>query len=159
MRMHDYDPREGQAFQGDIAFIPIPHDIPINRHDELPPVAGRLILQEGELTGHHHAIDVACEIWRLYEDDVTATPSQSAGREPTPPAGRARLYRDPSVARTMMRRGLLTRTDLAIGCLVVEGAPVVVGHEEHDGIRIPVGRYLVGRQVETVDLRQQLVAD
>ena len=69
-------------------------------------------------------------------------------------------------AKKMMRqmeamrgKGILTRGDLAIGCLVVEGVSVVVTHEEHDGIRLPPGNYYVGRQVESAGAEERVVAD
>ena len=47
------------------------------------------------------------------------------------------------------------------GLLVAEtpGAPVELRHEEHDGIRIPVGNYLIGRQVESAGAEERVVAD
>ena len=51
--------RAGMAFQGDVSIIPVPADGGIDRSDEIKPVDGRLILQEGEVTGHHHAIAFA----------------------------------------------------------------------------------------------------
>jgi hypothetical protein len=71
----------------------------------------------------------------------------------------ARMYRDPAVANEMVRRRILTRADLAIGCLVIEGSPMTVTHEEHDGIRLPEGRYLIGRQVESAGAEERIVAD
>jgi len=68
----------------------------------------------------------------------------------------------PAVGQEMVNRGILARADLAVGVLVVEGRPVVVSHEEHDGIRLPPGNYLIGRQVESVggrDLRRQPMPD
>lgn len=48
MPVRNYDPRQGQAFQGDVAIIPIPDDIAIATTEEILPVAGRLIIQAGE---------------------------------------------------------------------------------------------------------------
>ena len=169
MRIHDYDPKQGQAFQGDVAIIPIPSDIKIGRTDEMQPVDGKLILQEGELTGHHHHI-------------VIPRPAVSGGDDPTKPistkrtmkgvegvisdalAGKidvptAKLFRDPAVAVEMQRRGILARTDLAVACLVVEHGPMVVSHQEHNGIRLPVGSYLIGRQIESAGQEERVVAD
>lgn len=153
MRVRNYDPRHGQAFQGDVAIIPIPADIAIVTKEEIPPVDGRLIIQAGERTGHHHAIDLFERVARFHDDGLArALSSKAAQRRPLPrpraPRGTAHLYRDAAAAEQMVTRGLLTRSDLAIGCLVVEGGAVVVSHEEHDGIRVPPGNYLVGRQIE-----------
>ena len=56
MQVRKYDPKEGQAFQGDIAIIPMPSTIAIATSYEIKPRDGRLIIQEGEVSGHHHAI-------------------------------------------------------------------------------------------------------
>lgn len=167
MQIRNYDPSQGQAFQGDVAIIPIPAGIQINIADEIKPVDGRLIIQEGELTGHHHAIAMPRE--RKFAPDAkrsvdaalqTSSPAlrkHFGGSKK--PAGTARLYRDPAAAGAMVSRGLLTRTDLAVGCLVVEGGPVELGHDEHDSIRLPEGNYLIGRQVESVGAEERRVAD
>lgn len=166
MTIREYDPKQGQAFQGDVSIIPIPDGIAISTVDEIAPVGGRLILQEGEVSGHHHAID-------LRQKHFQAQPRESgdpllATRDPklqkalggmAKAAWSARMYRDANVPAEMVRRGILTRSDLAISCLVVEGGPITVTHEEHDGIRLPVGRYLVGRQVESAGAEERIVAD
>jgi hypothetical protein len=169
MHIHDFDPAQGQAFQGDVSIIPIPADIKIGTANEMRPVDGKLILQEGEMTGHHHHIAVidrapAAAVraeapasrkrtTKAVEDLIG---DASAGRIAVPTA---RLYRDPSVAAEMQRRGILTRADLAVGCLIVEHGPMVVSHQEHDGIRLPVGKYLIGRQVESAGAEERVVAD
>lgn len=166
MRIHDYDPRQGQAFQGDVAIIPIPAGITINVADEIRPIDGRLIIQEGEMTGHHHAIALPANQARAFRKDARelgdatiSTASPRLRKAFGKPVGVARLYRDPSVAQAMVGQGLLSRADLAVACLVVEDGPVTVSHEEHDGIRLPVGRYLVGRQVESAGADERVVAD
>lgn len=165
MQIRDYDPNQGQAFQGDVSIVPIPDGIAISTIDEIAPVKGRLILQEGEVSGHHHAV-------RLHQKHFQAQPKTAGDpllvtRDPAlkrltggaPLVGHARMYRDAAVANEMVRRGILTRTDLVIACLVIEGAPMTVTHEEHDGICLPVGRYLIGRQVESAGAEERIVAD
>ena len=153
MPVRNYDPRQGQAFQGDVAIIPIPEDITIATNEEILPLEGRLVIQAGERSGHHHAIDLF-ERAALYRDDGLARSlsSKAAARRtrgrPKAPRPAAHFYRDIAVAYQMMIRELLSRCDLAIGCLVIEGGAVVVRHQEHDGIRIPPGKYIVGRQIE-----------
>lgn len=155
MLIKDYDPaRPGQGFQGDIAIVPIPGDIAISTIDEILPLEGRLILQEGEATGHHHAVYLLNNIPK-FRDDAMARDlfaAQNAGAA-------AHLYRDPTVAPEMVRRGILTRSDLAIACLVVENGPMILAHEEHDGVRFAPGRYLVGGQVESVGAEERRVLD
>jgi hypothetical protein len=164
MSVRDYDPRDGQAFQGDVAFIPIPSDIAIATDDEIPPLHDRLIVQRGELTGHHHTIYMFEDLPQTRDDGLLHAPvltSDENGAKPRPMTRRAtaHLYRDPTAARQMAQRGLLTRSNLAIGCLIVDGGAVIVRHEEHDGIRIPPGRYLVGRQIESAGHEQRFVQD
>ena len=47
MQIRNYDPAQGQAFQGDVSIIPIPDGIAISTLDEIKPADGKLILQEG----------------------------------------------------------------------------------------------------------------
>jgi hypothetical protein len=167
MPVRDYDPREGQAFQGDIAIIPMPPDIEVGTTDEIEPVEGRLIIQEGEATGHHHAIEVERQGARFFRRPSQVAPVigirdarlrrafGGGGRS----HGTARLYRDRNAIEELRDRRILTRTDLAIGCLIVEGCTVVLSHEEHDGIRLPPGNYYVGRQAESVGDEERLVLD
>lgn len=166
MQTRDFDPSKGQAFQGDVSIIAIPAGIRIRTADEIRPIDGRLIIQEGEATGHHHAITLPRERKFTGSTDRAAAALQTdspklrkafGGGQPA--VGMAKLYRDPSVASAMMAQGLLTRTDLAVAVLVVEGGPVTIAHEEHDGIRIPEGNYLVGRQIESAGAEERVVAD
>lgn len=165
--IREYDPTQGQAFQGDVSIIPIPDGIAISTADEIAPVNGRLILQEGEVSGHHHAIDLRQKHFqaqpREIGDPLMATRDprlkKALGGMTKATARTARMYRDANVANEMVRRGILTRADLAIACLVIEGAPISVTHEEHDGIRLPAGCYLIGRQVESAGAEERIVAD
>ena len=161
MEIRDYDPSQGMAFQGDVSIIPLPADIKINRADEISPVAGRLILLEGEVSGHHHAValmecaaPVALDEPNLVVERLIS--NAIAGKIALPSA---RLFRDPSVGEELRRRGLITRTDLIVGILVVEVGPMCLAHEEHDCIRLPVGNYLIGRQVEGTGAEERKVAD
>jgi len=192
MTIRDYDPKLGQAFQGDVAIVPVPNGIAIATTDEIRPAGGRLILQEGEVTGHHHQITLDPSQGRaanfrpadaaLADPLAAASPelrrrlagggrkqaapgsAQSAarGQARTAPEGRtgkARMYRDPAAAQAMVEAGLLERGDLCVGFLVVEDGAVIVRHEEHDGLRLPAGRYYVGRQVESVGAEERAVQD
>ena len=161
MEIRDYDPTKGMAFQGDVSIIPVPAGIAIDRSDEVPPVAGRLILQEGEVTGHHHAIALAERPARreLDEPDLVVESLISDALENKIALPNARLFRDPAAVDAMRERGLITRTDLIVGVLIVEAGPMCLLHEEHDGIRIPPGAYLIGRQVESAGAEERRVAD
>lgn len=173
MTIRDYDPSQGQCFQGDVAIVPVPDGIAIATIDEISPVAGRLILQEGEVTGHHHAVTLdpqqgRTRRFRREGDSGLDRADPFAGASPglrkrlsggvRAKAG-VRMYRDQTAAQAMVAAGILERTDLAVGFLVVESAPAVVQHEEHAGIRLPVGRYYVGRQVESVGAEERRAAD
>ena len=156
--IYDWNPSLGMAFQGDVSIIPVPTGIAISRNDEITPVAGRLILQEGEVTGHHHAItlerrpalgNASIVAERLMADTL-------AGSIALPSA---RMFRDPSAVTAMVKAGIITRADLAVGFLIVETGPMCLKHEEHDGIRIPIGTYLVGRQVESAGAEERVVRD
>lgn len=165
--IRNYDPALGQAFQGDVSIIPIPADIKISTREEIAPVDGRLILQEGEVSGHHHAIRLDHRNFRaagtVSGDPLMATNDpklkKALGGMAKTKRATARMYVDAAVATEMQRRGLLTRTDLVIGCLVVEGAPMNLTHEEHDGIALLPGNYLIGRQVESAGAEERIVAD
>lgn len=182
MKIRKYNPADGQAFQGDVSIIPIPADVAIATAQEIPPIEGRLILQEGEVSGHHHAIDLRQRHFQAQPretgDPLMAThdpkpqtvlrgPARmvKVGRkllEATERLGMnasVRLYRDDAVVSAMVGRGILTRSDLAIGCLVIEGPPMLLGHEEHDAIELPAGKYLIGRQVESVGAEERRVYD
>jgi hypothetical protein len=154
-KIHDFDPSKGQAFQGDVSIIAIPKDIKIDRTYEIKPVNGRLILQEGEMTGHHHAITlprpetINLQVEKLMADAL-------ANKIPVP---MAKMFRDAKVGEEMRRRGIITRTDLITGILVVENGPMTLLHEEHDGHRLPPGAYLIGRQVESAGAEERRVAD
>ena len=167
MNIREYDPAQGQAFQGDVSIVPIPADIIISTIEEIQPVRGRIILQEGEVSGHHHAVDLRQKHFqaqpREQGDPLLAARSpklrKALGGTARSLSGIARMYRDPAAAAEMVRRRILTRADLAIGCLIIAGAPMAVTHEEHDGIRLPPGQYLIGRQVESAGAEERIVAD
>lgn len=160
MNIRDYDPKSGMAFQGDVSIVPVPAKLAagISTVDEIKPVAGRLILQEGEVTGHHHAVYFRDDGLARHAEaaDLTASALAAAGASK---AGSARLYRDPALAQQMVRNGPLARADLVVGFLCVEGGPVTIRHEEHDGIRVPTGLYCIGRQVESAGAEERRVVD
>jgi hypothetical protein len=166
MQKRTYDPKLGQAYQGDVSIIPIPADISISHTDEIKPIDGKLILQEGEVTGHHHHVAVRQRNFKpareigdpvLNVRDTSLRKKLGGGKAAVIPT--ARLFRDPNVAAAMQRAGLLTRADLAVGILVVEGGPMSIAHQEHDAIRVPPGSYLIGRQIESAGAEERIVAD
>ena len=154
-----WDPDEGDLCQGDVLLFRLPEGLAPARTDVVQPREGKLILAEGEATGHHHAI------WMnppRFRDDALAralAPELSDDREPrrgkqaeaeTAPAaaqGATALYRDEMLLRKLVGDGLLTTGSLCVGFLVVE-TPVLLRHQEHDAVRIPPGDYYVGHQRE-----------
>lgn len=108
--------RSGLVRQGDVLLVPLEGDVPAGVVIE--PKAGRLVLAEGEATGHAHVVR----------------------------ARNARLVRHgrPTGRRGWMGRPEHEYRLL----LVVEGEPVVLEHEEHDPIPVGPGMYEVRRQRE-----------
>lgn len=161
MTIRDFDPgKPGQCYQGDVSITPVPAGWSLDMSDEVKPVDGRLILQEGEITGHHHAVHFRDDgLARAAEASASEAAAAAIAKARTP-VGTARLFRDPSLAARMAGpEGPNTAADLTVGFLLVEGSPVVVRHEEHDGIRLPPGLYEIGRQVESAGAEERRVAD
>ena len=158
--VRDYNPKDGMAFQGDVAIVPVPKGVEIDRSQEIMPIDGRLILQEGEVTGHHHAIKLPV-FFRPEEQGrpEIGTVSQDKKLQKLVEIGTAKMFRDDKAARSMVDEGLMLRSDLCVGFLVVEGADVVLSHEEHDSISIPPGCYYIGRQVESAGAEERRVVD
>lgn len=153
MKIHDWNPDDGDALQGDVCLFKIPDHIKLDTSDEITAKDGRLILAEGEVTGHHHAIWDRNPPTMLREDGagsgVSDADTAAMVRKATKAkAGTAKLYRDPRAINALMQAQALTTNVLAIGVLVVDKAPVILRHDEHEAIRIPPGRYYVGGQQE-----------
>lgn len=162
MTIHDWNPDEGDALQGDVCLFRMPDHIKIDTSDEITPKNGRLILAEGEITGHHHAIWDRNPPTMFREDGAGSGVSEADTTAMVAKAtktGTAKLYRDPKAVRALVRAGELTTEALAIGILVVERHPVVLRHDEHDAIRIPPGRFYVGGQQEWDAAEARRVAD
>lgn len=153
--IRDYNPDEGDLCQGDVILFRLPDGYVPAKTQAIQPRAGQLILAEGELTGHHHAI------WfnpPAFRDDGLAR-AMEAKAEATQTQGAAMLHRDDTMTQRLVAGGHLTTAALAIGYLTVEGEPVVLRHQEHDPIRIPPGEYYVGRQREFHAGEDRQIAD
>jgi len=147
-----WNPDDGDALQGDVILMRIPDDVAVDTSDEITPKGGRLILAEGEVTGHHHAIWLR-GVTMLRDDGAGsgatfADTNEMVSKATSKPVGVARLYRDDVAASALVSRGELEHDRSAIGFLIVDNAPVTLEHDEHDAIRIPPGRYFVGGQEE-----------
>lgn len=164
MKIHDWNPDEGDALQGDVCLFRIPDHIKVDTSGEITAKNGRLILAEGEVTGHHHAI------WNrnpptMFREDGSGSGISDAdtaamvAKATKAKTGTAKLYRDPKAIDALVRDGMLTTQALAIGVLIVEKKPVVLRHDEHEAILIPPGRYYVGGQQEWDAAQARRVAD
>jgi hypothetical protein len=151
-------PACGQSQQGDIYIAKLSDGLAseLDRNVVLKaPTKGALRLLEGEMTGHFHEVVQDCE----HEDDSKAIAVAAlaiAKARASVKIGSATLYRDDALAR---RIPWLTRTDLMIGLLAVDGGSVVLQHPEHDGHRLLEGVYYIGRQVESAGAAERVVAD
>lgn len=154
--IRNWRPADGPAFQGDVCLMQLPVGFAFARTDEIAPQSGRLVLAAGEVTGHHHAIGLRAAT--MFHDAALAR-SMEAAAAPAPKAGTARMYRDTDAAQRLVRSGAITRADLCLGFLSVEGGPVVLRHEEHDAIRIPAGTYYCGGQIESAGAETRRVSD
>lgn len=153
----------GDALQGDVCLFAIPPDIEIDMDEEIEPRNGLLILAEGEVTGHHHAIGLAKYTPQPthFHDSAQARANTSAPPQNplAPTIGTAKLYRARKAIRALERAGYLTTTALAIGVLVVARERVNLGHEEHDTYSIPPGNHYVGNQREWDEAQERRLAD
>lgn len=138
----------GCAFQGDVVLMRLPQNFKFNKSPKAL-ADGALILAEGEVTGHHHAI------WNpqphhfhdgaLARSLETATPAKSSKKANV---GTCVLHVDKDNHTKLVNEGKILDAEIAIGILEVSGEPVVLQHDEHDPIRIPPGLYYVGGQKE-----------
>lgn len=148
----NWNPDKGDYLQGDVSLFRIPDSIKIDTSDEIAPRDHRLVLAEGEFTGHHHAIWIPKPA--MFRDDAIAREA-----EVNAPAATIKLYRDPAAMEALVRAGELEHARLGIGFLVIEGGPAVLRHDEHDPVRIPPGRYCVGGQAEYDSEAERRVRD
>jgi hypothetical protein len=152
-----WDPAKGDALQGDVCLFRVPDGISIDASNEIKPRDGRLVLAEGEVTGHHHAIGLGKYLPQAAQfHDAALARTLNA---PVAKVGTAKMYRAEKAIAVLQRAGELTTTGLAIGVLVVEGGPVDLSHDEHDTITIPPGTYYVGNQREWDAAEERRIAD
>lgn len=117
--------RPGLIRQGDVLLIPVDPDVvegaaPGSRR-VLDRIDGRLVLAEGEATGHAHAI----------VDGHVRLEEQEFGE-----------------LREVWRNRWAWSGSRTV--LIVEGSPATLQHEEHGHLAVPPGGYLVRRQREYV---------
>ena len=169
-KIHDFDPSKGQAFQGDVAIVPVPANFALSKTQQIDPKGAMLVLAEGEGFGNFHAL--------VLERPEAVAPVKTskvvegliadalAGKIAVPTA---RLFQDDALLSQMIAKGPLTEDArlLCVGFLCVEHGPMIIQHikadgtptGEHDGIRIPEGLFFIGRQVESAGEHLSVVAD
>ncbi len=120
--------------QGDVLIIRISDgkdqrkEVDMSKCMEVPREDGAVVLAHGEVTGHAHRImDPGCH---LYVDEGNRLTGEDAMGIVTRLGGGAVGLPEPD------------------RLLVVEGAPVVLKHEEHSPIELAPGQYVVRRQRE-----------
>jgi hypothetical protein len=151
-----YDPAHGQCFQGDIMVLPLPAGITLATGDEIKMRGGMLVLAEGEVTGHHHAIRYGLGAASQFHDGALA---RSLETVTTPAVGTAKMYRDPAALAILVRTGVLVTDALCIGFLRIDGECPPLTHDEHGAIQIPPGDYYVGAKREQDASETRRVAD
>jgi hypothetical protein len=161
--IRDWNPGDGDFAQGDVLIFRLPDGLAPSRSQPIAARDGKLILAEGEATGHHHAI------WfnpPMFRDDglarsleagmvgradharAPATDAAYRAAAEVPQSESATLYRDDIMTENLVLGGYLTTDELVIGYLIVDGDPVMLRHQEHDTVSIPPGNYYIGRQRE-----------
>lgn len=132
-------------FQGDIGFIPLAafgkSAGDVSRVKRLRTTANRVLIQEGEITGHHHGIWFMPQPAHLHDGALARAVADTSEIN----VG-AQLFHDDALASSL---GLDARAPI-IGFLVAE-TPVTIRHasadgkptNEHDDIQLPSGGYLV----------------
>jgi hypothetical protein len=166
------------VFQGDISITRLPDDMKVVKDGEIEAWQGKLILQEGELTGHHHHIDVLdrpvnkdafsedgeeksfenirdTEDWALEFNDPSLTEIFGKKRPKTV----SKLFKASKLGDQLVQAGILERGDLITSYLEIENGPAKVSHQEHRSITLLPGKYAIGRQIESVAGEERRVTD
>lgn len=150
-----WNPNEGDCLQGDVILFKVPSDLVIDRSMEIEPRQnGQLVLAEGEITGHHHAIWLREPV--MFRDDALA---RDVATVAPPVAASAKMWKDDKAVQELVNRGELTIPRLAIGFLEVTGDFMTLRHDEHQAIKIPPGLYYVGNQREFDAAEERRVRD
>jgi len=156
MNIIKYDPAQGQCFQGDIMILPLPAGITIATGNEIKPRGGMLVLAEGDVTGHHHAIRYGLDAASRFHDGALARSLETATAHAV---GAAKMYRDPVALAVLVRTGVLVTDNLCIGFLRIVGECPPLTHDEHGAIQIPPGDYYVGAKREQDAAEEHRVTD
>ena len=145
MTVKTWNPNNGDLLQGDVILFKVPSEVIISKNTEIKAKDNRLILAEGEITGHHHAI----YFYRANEGDGDFVGTQVLlNNVLNKKVGVAKLYQDDAAIQKLIKMNELISGSSAVGFLVVEDNSVELRHDEHDAIKIPPGSYYVGNQLE-----------
>lgn len=157
------------ARQGDVLILRLPEHYTVSDENEISPSQGKLVLLEGEMTGHHHAIDVMNCTLSTSSKEKTIKPKKTNKivEDLLYKAGNVtevvtKLFRDENVVKKLVEDKILTRSDLYVGTLVVQGGGdvgVLLKHQEHAPIRLTQGNYYIGRQIENAGAEERYVRD
>jgi hypothetical protein len=150
-----------QIYQGDVWVMRLPDDMKITHEAEKAYPQGKLIIQEGEMTGHHHYVDTI-EKDASVDDDIDFSVLDSPSlkkmfeKRATPTA---KFYTASKLAEELVQSQVLLRADLVIGLLEIENGPMNLYHQEHGSVTLAPGKYVTGRQIESVAGEERRVAD
>jgi hypothetical protein len=155
--MQYLDKEKGMARQGDVLIWPLPDGYIPSKSAPLKAKDGRIILLEGEATGHHHSIGLKLPQPTMFRDESYGACDTQLGA--CCQVGTVSLYEDAALLSQLRTDGYLTTERLCVGFLVVEHGPVKVEHQEHNTIQVPPGAYYVGRQQEFIAGEMNYVQD
>jgi len=166
--------------QGDINFIPLQtfakpgETLAISRKKEIRPHSKRLLIQEGELTGHHHGVWFMPKPAMFREDGAGSGGAAVADKMLKKVVAKAakttitaKLYRDTNMVRRLRNRGLLegapvvgfldAKTNVTIKHASEDGKPT----GEHAPVKLTKGSYLVTgkREFDPRTQRERRVVD
>lgn len=120
-----------QAYQGDIGFVPLEHlgksATDVKRDHRLRPHERRLLIQEGEITGHHHGVWFMPQPVHLRDDAVAYSLTEAS-----PVIVTAQLFQDDDLTADLTRAGKLLPGAPVIGYLIAD-ADITVQHASEDG--------------------------
>lgn len=173
-----------QIYQGDVCILFLGKNFKVNKTQEIKPENGKLVLVPGEETGHSHHINVlehAGEPHGPQGGPLAFSANADAMTKQLSSLVKAskrvenifsaaeniqnadvHLYVDNDAVQRLVNNRILTRTDLAVGFLVVEGGGdigVGLAHEEHEAFRLTEGCYYIGRQIESAGAEERMVQD
>lgn len=155
--------------QGDVNFYPLSmwgkSEKDISRKTLLRTTANRLLIQEGEITGHHHGVWFVPRPVHLMETghgQATAIADEILAKAQRGELAPARLYQDDDLVKSLKLDSrapviglLVCDEDVTIRHASAEGVPT----HEHGDIKLPKGGYLVTGKREWTAGDERRVAD